>query len=80
MSPPARLRQMPAELLQFPCRALKVKVSGFKAPSVNRYEDVLPYSPGWSIKAAVDMIDLLHGNITAAVVVINSYDQKCDDS
>lgn len=71
MSRPTRLRQMPAELLRFPCQALKAKVAGFKAPSVNRQEDVLPYSPGWSIKAAVDMIGLLHGNITATVVVIN---------
>ena len=62
---------MPAELLQFPSRALKVKVAGFKAPRVNREEDVLPYSPGWSVKAAMDMIDLLHCNVTATVVVRN---------
>lgn len=67
-----RLRQMPAELLQFPSRAVKVKVAGFKAPSVNIQEDVLPYSPAWSVKAAMDMIDLLHSNITASVVVGNA--------
>nr|XP_033473084.1 RING finger protein 17 [Epinephelus lanceolatus]XP_033473085.1 RING finger protein 17 [Epinephelus lanceolatus] len=66
--PTSKLRQMPAELLQFPSRALKVKVAGFKAPSVNRQESVLPYSPSWSVKAVVDMIDLLHSNITASVV------------
>ncbi|KAM6934575.1 RING finger protein 17 [Xenentodon cancila] len=66
--PTSKLRQMPAELLQFPCQALKVKVAGFKAPITNRYKDVLPYSPGWSTKAVSDMIELLHGNITAAVV------------
>ncbi|KAM9347789.1 LOW QUALITY PROTEIN: RING finger protein 17 [Symphorus nematophorus] len=66
--PTSKLRQMPAELLRFPLRALKVKVAGFKPPSVNRQEDVLPYSPGWSVKATMDMIDLLHGNITASVV------------
>ncbi len=60
---------MPAELLQFPTRALKVKVAGFKAPGGNSQEDKLPYSPGWSVKAAMDMIDLLHSNITASVVV-----------
>lgn len=63
---------MPAELLQFPSRALKVKVAGFKAPSVNTQEDVLPYSPAWSVKAAMDMIDLLHNIITASVVVRNA--------
>ncbi|XP_067460458.1 RING finger protein 17 isoform X1 [Thunnus thynnus] len=66
--PTSKLRQMPAELLRFPSRALKVRVAGFKAPSVNRQEDVLPYSPSWSVKAAMDMIDLLHSNITASVV------------
>ncbi|XP_059198689.1 RING finger protein 17 isoform X2 [Centropristis striata] len=65
--PTSKLRQMPAELLQFPSRALKVKVAGFKAPRVNRQEDMLPYSPGWSVKATMDMIDMLHGNITASV-------------
>lgn len=63
---------MPAELLRFPSRALKVRVAGFKAPSISRQEDVLPYSPGWSVKAAMDMIDLLHSNITASVVVPNT--------
>ncbi|KAM7380101.1 hypothetical protein PAMP_003418 [Pampus punctatissimus] len=70
--PTSKLRQMPAELLCFPMRALKVRVAGFKAPSVNRQEDVLPYSPGWSVKAVMDMIDLLHTNITAYVVVPNT--------
>ena len=71
LSFPVRLRQMPAELLKFPSKALKVKVAGFKAPSVNREEKVLPYSPNWSVKAALEMIDLLQ-NITASVVVQHS--------
>ncbi|XP_075961117.1 RING finger protein 17 [Anarhichas minor] len=66
--PTRKLRQMPAELLRFPSRALKVRVAGFKAPSVSSQEDVLPYSPAWSVKAAMEMIDMLHGNITASVV------------
>ncbi|XP_030614244.1 RING finger protein 17 isoform X2 [Archocentrus centrarchus] len=66
--PISKLRQMPAELLQFPCMALKVKVAGFRAPSVTKDENVLPYSPKWSVKAAMVMIDLLHTNITASVV------------
>lgn len=63
---------MPPELLRFPLRALKVKVAGFKAPSVNTQEDVLPYSPEWSVKAAMKMMDLLHTNITTSVVVRNT--------
>ncbi|XP_060945080.1 RING finger protein 17 [Limanda limanda] len=65
--PISKLRQLPAELLNFPPKALKVKVAGFKAPSVNMEEQVLPYSPNWSVKAALEMIDLLQ-NITACVV------------
>ncbi|XP_072300260.1 RING finger protein 17 [Eucyclogobius newberryi] len=64
----AKLRQMPRELLLFPTLALKVKVAGFKAPSENRQEHMLPYSPAWSVQAALDMIDLLHGHVTASVV------------
>ncbi|XP_029980184.1 RING finger protein 17 [Sphaeramia orbicularis] len=66
--PTTKLRQMPPYLLQFPCQAIKVKVGGFKAPIVNAGEDMLPYSPKWSVRATMDMIDLLHGNITASVL------------
>ncbi|MED6261642.1 hypothetical protein ATANTOWER_007906 [Ataeniobius toweri] len=66
--PASKLRQMPAELLRFAIQAIKVKVAGFKAPSVECSEDVLPYCPAWSVKAAMEMTDLLHNNITATVV------------
>ncbi|KAM6978397.1 RING finger protein 17 [Tautogolabrus adspersus] len=66
--PLSKLRQMPTELLGFPSRALKVKVAGFKAPNVKTEEGMLPYSPGWSVKATMAMMDLLHSNITASVV------------
>ncbi|XP_055086710.1 RING finger protein 17 [Periophthalmus magnuspinnatus] len=66
--PPTKLRQMLPELLPFPTRALKVKVAGFKASLMNREEDILPYSPMWSVQAAMDMLDLLCGYITATVV------------
>ncbi|XP_034002342.1 RING finger protein 17 isoform X2 [Trematomus bernacchii] len=67
--PPSKLRQMCAELMSFPSRALRVKVAGFKPPSERQQQqDVLPYSTAWSVQAAMDMIDMLHGNITACVV------------
>ncbi|XP_068428378.1 RING finger protein 17 isoform X2 [Clinocottus analis] len=66
--PLSRLRRMPAELLRFPVQALKVRVAGFKAPSGGAQEDVLPYCPDWSVKATMDMLELLHGDITASVV------------
>ncbi|XP_013854998.1 RING finger protein 17 [Austrofundulus limnaeus] len=66
--PLSKLRQMPAKLLQFPSQAIKVKVAGFKAPSVSWNEDVLPYSPKWSVRAVKEMLDLLHCSMTATIV------------
>lgn len=68
---PDRIRQMPADLLRFPIRALKVKLAGFRAPSVNKQEDVLPYCPEWSVKAVMEMIDMLHTSVKVTVVVRN---------
>ncbi|TNN60930.1 RING finger protein 17 [Liparis tanakae] len=71
--PPARLRRLPAALLRFPPQALEVKVSGFGPPSGGGEQEeeegaVLSYSPGWSLKATMDMLHMLHGHITAAIV------------
>ncbi|XP_061648173.1 RING finger protein 17 isoform X1 [Phyllopteryx taeniolatus] len=65
--PTSKLRQMPAELLRFPAQVLKVRVTGFKAPSASTEDAVLPYSPEWSLKATLAMVELLHGDITAIV-------------
>lgn len=62
---------MPADLLRFPIRALKVRLAGFRAPSVNEEEDVLPYCPEWSVKAVMEMIDMLHTSVKVTVVVRN---------
>ncbi|XP_061749993.1 RING finger protein 17 isoform X2 [Nerophis ophidion] len=66
--PTSKLRQMPAELLRFPVQVFKVHAAGFKAPNVGVEDEVLPYSPEWSVKATLAMIQLLHGNLTASVV------------
>ncbi|KAG9330401.1 hypothetical protein JZ751_025522 [Albula glossodonta] len=63
------LRHIPATLLRFPCKAIKVRVAGFKPPHVSLEKERVSYSPEWSMKAALEMIDLLHANITASVVV-----------
>ncbi|XP_040057950.2 RING finger protein 17 isoform X1 [Gasterosteus aculeatus] len=68
--PTSRLRRMPADLLRFPLQALKVKVAGFKSPRASGREDLLPYSPGWSVEAALKMIDMLHESITATIVAL----------
>lgn len=60
---------MPAELLRFPVKALRVQVAGLKPPNAGPQDCMLPYSLKWSMKAAMEMVDLLHGSITATVVV-----------
>lgn len=60
---------MPGELLKFPVGVLRVKVAGFKPTSVGPLEDVLPYCPEWSLRATMEMVDLLQTNIRVSVVV-----------
>ncbi|XP_035264204.1 RING finger protein 17 isoform X1 [Anguilla anguilla] len=82
MLPMQRLRQMPAALLRFPCKAIQVRVAGFKPPRVSLEKERVSYRPEWSMKAALEMIDLLHGSITASVVstdpetAVFLYDEK----
>ncbi|KAM9804538.1 RING finger protein 17 [Neosynchiropus ocellatus] len=68
--PLSKLRQMPAGLSQFPLKVIKVRVASLKPPSVQEEEEVLPYSPQWSMKAVRAMVDLLHGSISASVVSV----------
>ncbi|XP_058476020.1 RING finger protein 17 isoform X2 [Solea solea] len=67
--PTSRLRQMLPELLRFPMQVLKVKVADLKAPGARVQGEMLPYSPKWSVKAVLDMIDLLDNNVTTACIV-----------
>lgn len=60
---------MPAELLRFPVRALKVKVAGFQPPRIRPASRVLPYAPQWTVDALMCMLESLHGQVTASVVV-----------
>ncbi|KAG7278420.1 hypothetical protein CRUP_026971 [Coryphaenoides rupestris] len=63
-----RLREMPAELLRFPVRALKIKVGGFQPPRILPNDSVLPYSPQWTVDALIYILDSLHSQVTASVV------------
>uniref|UniRef100_A0A8C7CAS3 Ring finger protein 17 n=1 Tax=Oncorhynchus kisutch TaxID=8019 RepID=A0A8C7CAS3_ONCKI len=65
--PTHKLRQIPAHLLRFPCKAIKVRVAGFRPPRHNLEKERLSYRPEWSLKAALEMIDLLHSCCTASV-------------
>ncbi|KAJ3592522.1 hypothetical protein NHX12_007649 [Muraenolepis orangiensis] len=66
--PLSKLRQMPAELLRFPVRALKVKAAGFLPPRSRPVGNVLSYAPQWSIEAVRHMTRSLHSQVTASVV------------
>ncbi|XP_021334643.1 RING finger protein 17 isoform X1 [Danio rerio] len=62
-----KLRQLPASLHHFPCAAVYVKLAGFKPTNVSSDLERIPYSLDWTMKAMMEMIDLLNGELTAVV-------------
>ncbi|MBN3308188.1 RNF17 protein, partial [Amia calva] len=63
------LREIPVELLQYPCQGIEVKVAGIRPPEVDDEEQRLSYKPEWSLKSIIEMMDLLHGKqLTASVL------------
>lgn len=64
-----RLRQLPASLHHFPCAAIYVRLAGFKPANVCLDLERIPYRPEWSMKAMMEMIDLLNGELTALLTV-----------
>ncbi|XP_041054619.1 RING finger protein 17-like [Carcharodon carcharias] len=67
--PDFRLRQIPAHLIQYPVRAIKVKLAGFKPPALMNDMDRLVYSPEWSMEALWTMVDIVQGNQLTAFLV-----------
>ncbi|XP_078077573.1 RING finger protein 17 [Mustelus asterias] len=67
--PDYRLRQIPAHLVQYPVRAIKVKLAGFKPPALMNDMDRLVYSPEWSMEALWTMVDIVQGNQLTAFLV-----------
>uniref|UniRef100_W5KUQ3 Ring finger protein 17 n=1 Tax=Astyanax mexicanus TaxID=7994 RepID=W5KUQ3_ASTMX len=65
---PPCLRCLPPSLLQFPCEAVCVRLAGFKPPHVCVEVERISYRPEWSMKSMLEMIDLLHGNLSAVGV------------
>uniref|UniRef100_A0A8C1DMD7 Ring finger protein 17 n=1 Tax=Cyprinus carpio carpio TaxID=630221 RepID=A0A8C1DMD7_CYPCA len=63
--PTHKLRQLPASLHHFPCAAIYVRLAGFKPANVCLDLERIPYRPEWSMKAMMEMIDLLNGELTA---------------
>ncbi|XP_006879615.1 PREDICTED: RING finger protein 17 [Elephantulus edwardii] len=56
-----RLRQIPLHLMQYPTRAVKVILAGFKPPVRDSGKTRIPYCPTWSMEALWAMIDCLQG-------------------
>ncbi|KAG8524766.1 RING finger protein 17, partial [Galemys pyrenaicus] len=56
-----RLRQIPLHLMQYPARAIKVLLAGFKPPLRDSGKARIPYCPKWSMEALWAMIDCLQG-------------------
>ncbi|XP_021092053.1 RING finger protein 17 isoform X1 [Heterocephalus glaber] len=56
-----RLRQIPLYLMQYPARAIKVFLAGFKPPLRDTGKTRIPYCPKWSMEALWTMIDCLQG-------------------
>ncbi|TKC49069.1 hypothetical protein EI555_002268, partial [Monodon monoceros] len=56
-----RLCQIPLHLMQYPARAIKVLLAGFKPPLRDTGKARIPYCPKWSMEALWAMIDCLQG-------------------
>ncbi|KAM4860256.1 RING finger protein 17 isoform 2-T2 [Thomomys bottae] len=56
-----RMRQIPLHLMQYPARAIKVLLAGFKPPLKDSGKTRIPYCPQWSMEALWAMIDCLQG-------------------
>ncbi|XP_043547808.1 RING finger protein 17 [Chiloscyllium plagiosum] len=67
--PHFRLRQIPARLVQYPVRAIKVKLAGFKPPALMNNVDRIAYSPEWSMEALWTIIDIVQRNQLTAFLV-----------
>ncbi|XP_072261468.1 RING finger protein 17 [Pyxicephalus adspersus] len=53
------LFQLPACLIDYPAKAIKVKLAGCRPPKEDLEKDRLPYRPQWSLKSLFEMMDLV---------------------
>ncbi|XP_069495440.1 RING finger protein 17 [Ambystoma mexicanum] len=67
-----RIFQIPCNLVQYPTRALKVKLAGFKPPLDDGETERLSYSPAWSMEALWTIIDGVDGKQLSASIVTRS--------
>ncbi|XP_062396877.1 RING finger protein 17 [Sardina pilchardus] len=57
--PIQKLRSLPECLLDFPRQAVCVRLAGFQPPRFCSESKRLPYAPEWSVKALLEMMNLL---------------------
>ncbi|XP_077340104.1 RING finger protein 17 isoform X2 [Lithobates pipiens] len=55
------LFQLPPCLIQYPARAIKVKLAGFRPPKEDFEQHRLPYEMQWSFRAMFEMMELVQG-------------------
>ncbi|XP_037383279.1 RING finger protein 17 isoform X2 [Talpa occidentalis] len=70
-----RLRQIPLHLMQYPARAIKVLLAGFKPPLRDSGKTRIPYCPKWSMEALWAMIDCLQGKQLYASTIAQAPEQ-----
>ncbi|XP_045422968.1 RING finger protein 17 [Lemur catta] len=70
-----RLCQIPLHLMQYPARAIKVLLAGFKPPLRDSGKIRIPYCPKWSMEALWAMIDCLQGKQLYASSVAQAPEQ-----
>nr|KAF6428386.1 ring finger protein 17 [Rousettus aegyptiacus] len=70
-----RLRQIPLHLMQYPARAIKVILAGFKPSTRDSSKTRIPYCPEWSMEALWAMIDCLQGKQLYAAAVAQAPEQ-----
>lgn len=57
--------------MQYPARAIKVMLAGFKPPTRDSSKTRIPYCPEWSMEALWAMIDCLQGKQLYASAVVS---------
>ncbi|KAM4043964.1 RING finger protein 17 [Anomaloglossus baeobatrachus] len=66
------LFQLPPSLIEYPAKAIKVKLAGFRPAKEDSEKLRLPYCPDWSLEALYQMMDLVQGKTLFATYIAGS--------
>uniref|UniRef100_A0ABM5FWJ1 RING finger protein 17 isoform X1 n=1 Tax=Pogona vitticeps TaxID=103695 RepID=A0ABM5FWJ1_9SAUR len=70
--PTSRLRQIPLVLMQYPARAFRVLLAGFRPALSDPASERVPYCPEWTMDALWEFISLIEGKKLCASTVTYS--------